>query len=451
MKSSTALCRLLAVAVLTAGLGALAPAASAQVPVQLAPSSAADAYGLDVDITLPLNIPVNNGPRSRASQEFPPQAAAPSEDEELALGPIPSGGEAVQSIALLSSLAGANGTPQAVASSQAVGVALLVQNGTPMITADVIRAQSNSDCVNDPNATGTTFVNFRVAGIQDPIADPAPNTELLPQVFNPLGIKVVLNEQHPTADGRGLVVNAVHIYNYEPSVANGIMEGDIIVAHAMSTVNCPNGKGSTGANNPVFITKTASKSDAKPGDEVTYTATVQNKSSEPCLVNQFIEHMPTAFDLVSTSGAFGTQVESVNRPGGGVDVVLQPANVTIAAGATATQTFVLKVKDTAVPGVYFNNVEILCANLGNWVKGLDAPVRISTDIVDLAQCEDTIDNDGDGKVDFPVDPGCTSPKDDDERDQPRATLPRTGDTRELYVLAGMVLLAAAATSRRLAR
>jgi parallel beta-helix repeat protein len=32
------------------------------------------------------------------------------------------------------------------------------------------------------------------------------------------------------------------------------------------------------------------------------------------------------------------------------------------------------------------------------------------------QCSDGIDNDGDGKVDYPEDPGCTSPDDDDERD-----------------------------------
>ncbi|MFN2389105.1 MAG: choice-of-anchor P family protein [Actinomycetota bacterium] len=35
---------------------------------------------------------------------------------------------------------------------------------------------------------------------------------------------------------------------------------------------------------------------------------------------------------------------------------------------------------------------------------------------DLKECEDGVDNDGDGKIDFPNDPGCESPKDDDERD-----------------------------------
>ncbi|MDQ4049951.1 MAG: hypothetical protein M3131_11320, partial [Actinomycetota bacterium] len=33
-----------------------------------------------------------------------------------------------------------------------------------------------------------------------------------------------------------------------------------------------------------------------------------------------------------------------------------------------------------------------------------------------AQCEDGRDNDGDGRIDFPDDPGCTSPNDDSEAD-----------------------------------
>ncbi|MGH3939204.1 MAG: hypothetical protein ACRDTG_11325 [Pseudonocardiaceae bacterium] len=34
------------------------------------------------------------------------------------------------------------------------------------------------------------------------------------------------------------------------------------------------------------------------------------------------------------------------------------------------------------------------------------------------ECKDGIDNDGDGKIDFPNDPGCSSPEDDSEEDQP---------------------------------
>jgi hypothetical protein len=58
------------------------------------------------------------------------------------------------------------------------------------------------------------------------------------------------------------------------------------------------------------------------------------------------------------------------------------------------------------------------------------------------QCEDGIDNDGDGKIDFPADPGCFSRQDDDERD-----LARTGGWGPGYGIAvlaggGLLLLAA---------
>ncbi|MDQ3645686.1 MAG: hypothetical protein M3345_01980, partial [Actinomycetota bacterium] len=40
-----------------------------------------------------------------------------------------------------------------------------------------------------------------------------------------------------------------------------------------------------------------------------------------------------------------------------------------------------------------------------------------------AECEDEVDNDGDGEIDFPNDPGCSSPKDDSEIDADRGPVP----------------------------
>ncbi len=45
-----------------------------------------------------------------------------------------------------------------------------------------------------------------------------------------------------------------------------------------------------------------------------------------------------------------------------------------------------------------------------------------------AQCSDGLDNDGDGKIDFPFDPGCDSPGDDDETDP--MTPPVCSDTMD---------------------
>lgn len=344
-----------------------------------APSSAADAYGLLVDVTLPLNVGVTQPPFARATQEAPPAPTAPATTQQLGTGQVPAGGAVVQNVGVLTSTASATLAPVSTATAQAADVALINQAGTPLISADLVKAQSRTDCTSPPSAAGTEIVNLRVAGLPptNPVIPltPAPNTDLLPTVFGPLGLKVILNEQHQAADGRGLVVNAIHIYQASGTVP-AVFTGDLIVSHAMSTVHCPNDAGTTGANNPVMIVKGVDKSTATPGDTLTYTATVQNKSASVCLVNRFIDHLPSVFDHVSTSGAFGTVATTAARPGGGTDVIIEPANVTIAAGASATQTFVVKVKATAAPGVYFNNVELLCGNLGNWVKGLDAPVEV---------------------------------------------------------------------------
>lgn len=47
-----------------------------------------------------------------------------------------------------------------------------------------------------------------------------------------------------------------------------------------------------------------------------------------------------------------------------------------------------------------------------------------------SQCSDGIDNDGDGLIDYPEDPGCSSPSDDDESN-PRCELPTFGQTVDL--------------------
>jgi hypothetical protein len=46
-----------------------------------------------------------------------------------------------------------------------------------------------------------------------------------------------------------------------------------------------------------------------------------------------------------------------------------------------------------------------------------------------SECSDGVDNNGDGKIDFPNDPGCASPADNDENDVcPGAACPQCGDT-----------------------
>ncbi len=60
-------------------------------------------------------------------------------------------------------------------------------------------------------------------------------------------------------------------------------------------------------------------------------------------------------------------------------------------------------------------------------KDIETIIITVTDLaVDKPQCDDGIDNDGDGKIDFPNDPGCTDKNDDDETDDP-VNLPQCND------------------------
>ncbi|MEK6905063.1 MAG: putative Ig domain-containing protein [Nanoarchaeota archaeon] len=60
-------------------------------------------------------------------------------------------------------------------------------------------------------------------------------------------------------------------------------------------------------------------------------------------------------------------------------------------------------------------------------KDIETIIITVTDlVVDKPQCDDGVDNDGDGKIDFPNDPGCTDKNDDNETDDP-VDLPQCND------------------------
>lgn len=338
-----------------------------------APGAAADAYGVLVDAKLlAQNVPVVVGPISQASQEYPPGAAQPSAAQVASIGPVPADGSLIKHIGAVTALAGATGMPQARAQAETADVSLLADaKGVPAISADLVRADANSDCTKAPNADGTTFVNLSIGG-QPFDGSPPPNTVIDLQL-----VRVILNEQHPAADGRGIVVNAIHVIS--TTTGDPLIRGDVVVSHAMSTVSCPNGAGSTGGDNVISITKSVSPETAAPGDALTYAVTLTNKSAEDCLVTRAIDHLPAGFTFVSTSGDLGSALDvspPEARPGGGLELVVGNGK-TVAAGKSAHQTFVVKVGEHQAPGVYFNDVELFCANLGDYVKGLDAPVTVT--------------------------------------------------------------------------
>ncbi len=70
----------------------------------------------------------------------------------------------------------------------------------------------------------------------------------------------------------------------------------------------------------------------------------------------------------------------------------------------------------------YDIITLVLSDLDGDVDTIDVPVN--TGGSSLAQCEDGIDNDGDGLIDM-ADPGCESPEDDDESDDP--VLPQCSD------------------------
>ncbi len=403
------------------GLTTLTGTAAAATPVS---GGFADAAGIIVDLTVltavPVpgalgNTPIDPNTFAKASQSCPPTAEKASTDPLLTVPAAPAANAtAVDAVARSECNASA---AVSSAAAQTLGFQGLFNAGAPIITADVIRAQANSDCTKAPNAAGTQIVGLSIGGT--PISGtPAPNTTItIPGV----GLSVIINEQHPTADGRGIVVNGLHVVGTGP-----LLRGDLIVSHAVSGVVCPNGKGSDftgvpGATPIITFTKDASPSTAKAGATITYTTTVTNASKTNCDVLRFVDHLDPAFDFVSTAGPFGTKAVTPlpKRADEGVDVVLKPTGLILEAGKTLTQTYVVKLKDTVAPGTYYNNLELFCALNGDFASGPLAPVTVPAPVVVVAPAPAPIE------------------------------LPRTGGAPVIAGLAGLLLLAAAATRRAL--
>lgn len=379
MSNSRSKVRALGVAVLAVPLlfGTASPALAAPAPA----GAYAEAYGLHVDATaLSGSLPVKIGPEAPVSSSCPVVGGTKS---AKVLGV---GDPAVAKVDVITDTATSDcAAPSGTASSRIVNVDALGAVSQVKIHADAVTATSTTTCDKAPKGS-TQIVNLSIGGTPFPIpSEPiAPNTVVGSPLLSQLGLTVILNEQHPAATGRGLVVNAIHIIASGTGaipIGGSVIRGDIIIAHAVSGVVCPGGPGGENGGLPkpdISFTKSASPSVANPGDTVTYTATVTNQSATACQVLRFIDHIAPAFSLVSTSGPLGTKLDSPapSRTDGGVDAVLRPTGVTIAAGKSVTQLFTVKVKDDAAPGTYYDTLEIFCGPNGDFVSGPLAPVTI---------------------------------------------------------------------------
>jgi uncharacterized repeat protein (TIGR01451 family) len=412
-------------------IGPASPAAAATPD----PGGFAEAYGLLIDATLLQgNVPVNVGPLAPVASSCPPNSAAKT--AEL-IGPI--GDAQVAKADVIRTGAGTDCTKvETLGSAQTVNLDALGAAAPLAIHADLITATSATSCTAAPKGS-TVFSNITVGGTPVPLpTDVAPNTDLLPELFGPLGIRVILNEQHPASSGRGLVVNGLHIIAANTGalpIGGSVIRGDVVVSHAVSGVVCPGGPGGTNGTLPapdITFAKTAAPLTPEAGDTVTYTATVTNSGTTACEVLRLVDHIAPAFDLVSTAGAFGTVTDKPApvRTDGGVDAVLRPTTLTIAPKASATQTFTVKVKDKAAPGTYYNSLELYCGVNGDFVSGPLAPVTVVP--------TGTLGSSG---------PVSVSNGSQQASQQP-AQLPRTGGS-PLVATAALLLLATALVGRRL--
>ncbi len=152
------------------------------------------------------------------------------------------------------------------------------------------------------------------------------------------------------------------------------------------------------------------------GKDLTYQFDLPNMDSfkvdlgtpAPVGANLALELLPASCGEPAISCSTSNIVTATNLAAGRYFVAVDNESTT--AGAfTATVSGVIKAASSCESPL-FTAGAFTCAT-GTTCKGA-AGARVCTP----AQCNDGIDNDGDGKIDYPAEPGCISASDDDETD-----------------------------------
>ena len=203
--------RALGVAALAAPLllGTASPALAATPPA----GAYAESYGLLVDTDLLAgNVPLKVGPEAPVASSCPPGGTKSAQLIDVPADPLAH----ADVITDTATTACAPASGKAV--SNIVNVDALM--GQPVaIHADAITATSTTNCTAKPGGS-TKVLNLSIAGSDVPIpADPPANFEPWQPILAPLGLRIIINEQHPAATGRGFVVNGLHIIAAEEGAA----------------------------------------------------------------------------------------------------------------------------------------------------------------------------------------------------------------------------------------
>ena len=155
--------------------------------------------------------------------------------------------------------------------------------------------------------------------------------------------------------------------------------------------------------------------------------------------------LPTPKVIVATTDTGGTTADTVidirtracstgsddiacndNTPGGATDADGNPdVASTVTASLAAGQYYIIvEGHDSSAIGTYqlqvnfFNGEGTPCTDMSQCGPGLvcRVPLGQTMMVCSKPECSDGVDDDGDGKADFPDDPGCTDPSDNDETD-----------------------------------
>jgi len=140
---------------------------------------------------------------------------------------------------------------------------------------------------------------------------------------------------------------------------------------------------------------------------ITYTVFVENKGTQPSYDTVLVDNFPA--DVL-------TYIPSQSTPG----CTLYPTYVhciigDFGPGETRSFSFTFSVKSAAACNTSFQNKADIQARAGVFAWSM---VQTTVNCPQTTQCSDSVDNDSDGKIDYPQDPGCSSAQDTDEYNAP---------------------------------
>ncbi|MBM3227716.1 DUF11 domain-containing protein, partial [Candidatus Peribacteria bacterium] len=183
------------------------------------------------------------------------------------------------------------------------------------------------------------------------------------------------------------------------------------------------------------ITKSGPSSVAL-GGVVSYTLTATNDGPNTANSVTFQDPIPTGLTFAPGSS-------SSNCVQNGSNILCN--NITLTNGQSATMTVAFNVPTTFACGGTIQNQATVSTSTTDPVSSNNTSGVVSTSVT-CVQCNDGLDNDGDGFIDFPNDPGCSSATDNDESNPLTADLSITKSGPSSVALGGVVSYTLTATN-----